>query len=262
MMLTASGCGFINSLRAKNSLNEGVREFNKGKYQAAQQKFEYALRLNPDNANAQLFFARAINARFDQNLTEELGIDTLKAYETIIQHSKDDPKAVDQALAFRAKVYEQLSNIEPSKADHYKEKQREALLERAERADDPRTKAAVYYTIGQGYWHECYHNTSKRYLRMSPGKQEQLPIPPEVQAKMRPLIAKGHEYLQKAIAVQPDYADAWIYEKLVYLEELKVEQNPARRKELETLANQAQDNYKKFHELQQQQEAEAAKQAT
>lgn len=251
LLATTSGCGFINNLRAKDNLNEGVREFKKGRYEAAQERFERALDLSPDNANAKLFYARAVNARFDQNLTEDLGLKAINAYDAIIKSKADDPEAVDQALAFKGKVYEQLSNIEPSKAVEYRNKHRDALLRRAELSSSDRTKAAVYYTIGQGYWAECYHTISKKYQKTVAGRVEQVPIPPEVAEKMRPMIMKAHEYLQKAIAVQPDYADAWIYEKLVYWEELKIESNPARRKELLSKHDTAQENYKKFHEQQQ-----------
>lgn len=257
-LLSMSGCGFIHQLQAKNSLNEGVREFNKGKYQTAQMKFEHALEFDRENANAQLFYARAVNARFDQNLTEDLGLKTLQAYDQIISSNRDNPKAVDQALAFKAKVFGQLSDIEPAKTEEYKQEQRNSLLQRASLSTaDNKTKAAVFYTIGQGFWQESY-NYSRRFLKNVGGKPTQLPVPPEVQGKMKPLVSQAHEYLQKALSIQPDYADAWIYEKLVYIEELKLENNPANRKQLEAKLNEAQDNYKKFHDLQQQQAAAAA----
>ena len=103
------GCGVVNSLRAKNSLNDGVREFNKGKYQLAEEKFAHALELNPDLTNAQLFYARALNAQFDQNLTDELGKKTIDAYDEIINKNQDKPDVVDQALAFKANIYSQLT---------------------------------------------------------------------------------------------------------------------------------------------------------
>ena len=91
------GCGVVNSLRAKNSLNDGVREFNKGKYQLAEEKFARSLELNPDLTNAQLFYARSLNAQFDQSLTDDLGKKTIDAYDDIIRKNQDKPDAVDQA---------------------------------------------------------------------------------------------------------------------------------------------------------------------
>jgi tetratricopeptide (TPR) repeat protein len=241
------GCGFVHKLQAKDNLNEGVRDFNKARYRDAKARFERALDLDPDNANAQLFYARALNALFDQDLTEELGEKTLQAYQTIIDKNADDHKAVDRALAFRARVFEQLAGIDDSKAEMYKDKQRQTLLERANLPiADEKAKADVYYTIGQGYWADSYHIYSKRYTRVEAGKLVEIDIPADIKAKMKPLIDNAHTYLQKAIAHKPDYADAWIYEKLVYIEQLKLESDPARRRELETKRDEAQENYKKF----------------
>jgi tetratricopeptide (TPR) repeat protein len=248
--VVASGCGFINRLRAKDQLNKGVIDYNRGKYEEAQAKFKRALEIKPDLANAQLFYARALNARFDRDMTEELGLETIAAYEALIQNSQSDPRAVDQALAFQSKVYEQLSGIvsdNPAKAEEYKQKHRQKLLKRAEMTTDDRAKADVYYTIGQDYWQECY-NLSRPYTKIVGGSVQYLPIPTERADKMRPLILKAHEYLQRAISFKPDYANAWIYEKLVYMEEAKLEKDPKRRQELEQKIKEADEKYKKYHE--------------
>jgi tetratricopeptide (TPR) repeat protein len=255
-LVATPGCGFINKLRAKDKLNEGVRDFNKGQYEAAQAKFERALELSPTLTNAQLFYARAVNARFDQNLTEELGLKTIEAYENIIKYNRDNPKAIDQALAFEAKVYEQLANItadNPAKAEEYKEKRRQALLMRTElpTADD-NTKAAVYYTIGQGYWNEAYQ-ISRPYTKIVGAKIEYQPIPADKQERMRLLVMKAHEYLDKALALKPDYADAWVYKKLTYIEEQKIEPNPANKEKLQEKIKEADEKAKKYYELQKQQ---------
>ena len=94
--LTTPGCGVINSLRAKNALNDGVREYNKGKFEPAQKQFEHALDLSPDLVNAQLYKARALNARFDSDLSENLAKETIEAYDQIIKKNPDNHDAVDQ----------------------------------------------------------------------------------------------------------------------------------------------------------------------
>jgi tetratricopeptide (TPR) repeat protein len=250
-----AGCGVFDNLRAKNSLNEGVRAFNGGKYEVAQTRFSEALALDPKNAKTQLFYARALNAKFEQKQTEEAGLQALEAYENIINHGQGDPKTIDQSLAFEAKVYDDLSTLVPDKAVQYKDKERATLLRRADLpgATD-QIKAEVYYTIGEGYWKESY-DLSRPYLQVVGGKAEQKAIPQPVADKMKPAILKAHEYLQKALAVQPDYADAWIYEKLVYLEETKVE--PAKKQDLDKKMTEAQDNYKKYHDQQQAQAQQA-----
>ncbi|HEY6330694.1 MAG TPA: hypothetical protein VI756_15265 [Blastocatellia bacterium] len=257
LLIGMSGCGFINKLRAKNSLNEGVRAFNGGHYDQAQDLFADALKYNPENTDAQLFYARAINARFEQNQTEELGLKALDAYQNIINHNQNNPKAVDQALAFEAKAYEDLASAVPEKNQEYKDKARETLLKRADMPGATnKTKADVYYTIGQGYWQESY-SISKQFTKTQATGRIDSSVPATSADKMKAAILKAHEYLQKALAIEPDYADAWIYEKLVYLEETKVD--PASmRAELEKKMNEDQENYKKYHEQQQAAQSGAA----
>ena len=246
LAIAMPGCGLVNKLRAKNDLNEGVREYNRGRFAVAQQQFETALDLDPDNANAQLFYARSLNAQFEQKQTEDSGLKTAAAYENIIKHSKDNPKAVDQALAFESHVYEQLSTINADKGEEYKNKQYELLLKRADipGADD-KTKAAVYYTIGRDYWQEAY-NLSKQYTKNG---VQQGAIPAPAVEKLKPLNLKAHEYLSKAIASEPDYADAWAITKLVYIQD-KMISSPGQKAEIDAKITEANDNAKKYYDLQ------------
>lgn len=249
-VLATPGCGVVNKLRAKDSLNDGVREFNKGKFDIAQEKFARALELSPELTNAQLFYARALNSQFDQNLTEDLGRKTIAAYDDIIARNQNNAEAVDQSLAFKANVYEKMASINPDKAEEYKQLQRETLIKRAElpSATD-KAKADVYYTLGVGYWKESYDMNAGYMLKKQP-------IPPEVLTKMKPLISKAHEMLQKAISIQPDYANAWFYEKLVYIEEAKVD--PSRLKEFDAKARAMQDKYTAIQKEQKEHGGEAA----
>lgn len=251
LVASLSGCGLVNKLRAKNNLNEGVRNFNGGKYDLAQERFQDAMDLDPDNANAQLFYARAINARFDQKLTSDLGVKTLEAYEKIIARNQNNPQAVDKALAFESKVYDELATITPEKAEEYKQKGREVLLRRADLPSaDATTKAAVYYTIGQGYWAESYGISKMSTKTMPDGKLNFTPPSADQQEKMRQAIIKGHEYLQRALSVKADYADAYAYEKLLYIEEYKLEPNPGKKQELLNKEKEAGETFKKYHDQQ------------
>jgi hypothetical protein len=250
LLVVAPGCGVVNKLRAKNSLNEGVREFNKGKYQTAEDKFAHALDLSPGLINAQLYYAQAVKAQFDQNLSEDLGQKTLAAYENVINKNQGDDAAIDQALAYKANIYDQMTRVNPDKAADYKRLQREALEKRASLPSaTAKTKADVYYTLGVGYWKESYDSNAS-YL------QHGRAVPPEILEKMKPLVQKAHEYLQRAISIDPNYANAWFYEKLVYIEELKY--SPARDKELKAKIQEMQDKYMTMQKQQQQQAATEA----
>lgn len=247
LALVAPGCGVVNSLRAKNSLNDGVREFNKGKYKDAEAKFSEALKLSPELTNAQLFFARALNLQFAANLTEDLGARTISAYDDIIAKNQDKPEAVDQALAFKSHLYDELTRVNPDKGAEYKKLQRETLEKRAQLSTaTPKTRADVYYTLGVGYWKESYDMNAGYALKKQP-------VPQEVLKKMTPVITQAHYYLRKAIEEQADYSNAWFYEKLVFIEESKVD--PSRYKELKAKIDEMQET---FLTLQKQQAAAAA----
>ena len=248
LVVAAPGCSIVNSLRAKDSLNDGVRAFNQGHFDIAQKKFETALELKPDNTNAQLFYARALSARFDQGQEEKLGLKTISAYDNIVKQNPNNAEAIDQALAFKAKVYEDLAGLVPEKSTEYEQTRRETLLKRADLPTaTAQTKADVHYTLGVEYWKKAYaldgswvtHNQS---------------VPPEVAEKVKPLAQKAHEHLQQALAVKPDYANAYYYEKLAYLQDMYTDPNQAKKKEFLAKAAQAQE---KYGETQKQQQASA-----
>ena len=243
------GCGVVNSLRAKNSLNDGVREFNKGKYQLAEEKFARSLELNPDLTNAQLFYARSLNAQFDQSLTDDLGKKTIDAYDDIIRKNQDKPDAVDQALAFKANIYNQMTRANAERAGEYRAQQRETLEKRATlpSAND-KTKSDVYYTLGVGYWQESY-DLNASYV------SHNKPIPQNILDKMPTLNEQALKYLDLAISVDPNYANAWFYKKLVYIEKMKY--SPKEQNELKAKALQMQDKYMAMQKAQQNQAPEA-----
>ena len=241
LVAATSGCSIVNNLRAKDNLNNGVREFNSGKYEEAERRFAKALELDPGNANAQLFHARALNQRFEQSQTEEVGLKTLQAYEELIKSNQNNPQAIDQALAFMSGVYEKLAVISPEKAEEYKEKRRATVLKRAElpTATD-QTRADVYYTLGHSYWDEAFQ-TSRAYT-YADGSLRQ-PIPPDVVQRLKPIVQKAHENFQKAISVKPDYANAYFYEKLTYIQDAYLEPDPAKKKEMVAKQTEFQNKY-------------------
>jgi tetratricopeptide (TPR) repeat protein len=257
LVLATQGCGVINKLRAKNALNEGVREFNKGKYDEAEVKFAKAVELSPDLANAKLFHARTIYQQYDQHHTDEMAQQALKAYQEIIDTSKDNAQLQDQALAFQADIYDKLrksaeENGEAGKpqAAMYRQKYHQALEARADLpAASNEIKSAVYYSIGNSYWNDAY-KLSRPYVDVySPEGKLKQPLPPERIDQMRPAVQKALEYLNKALEQNPEYADAWTIKKLALLQEGYVTTDPVRQKaikaEMDVADKKAKDLYLK-----------------
>jgi hypothetical protein len=267
LVMATQGCGVINKLRAKNALNEGVREFNKGKYDEAQVKFAKAVELSPDLANAKLFNARTIYQLYDQQRTQESADKAIAAYQDIINTSQDNPQLVDQALAFQADIYDKLTKSYEEKGDEgkakaaeYRKKYHEVLEARAAlpgAKDD--TKAAVYYSIGQSYWSDSF-KISRSYVDYN-GSLKQ-PIPQDKADQMRPAIEKALQYLNQALQYNPDYADVWTIKKLALMQKNFITSDPAQKQALKTEIDATDKKAKELYEKRKQEAASANAKAT
>jgi tetratricopeptide (TPR) repeat protein len=262
LVVSTQGCGVINKLRAKNALNEGVREFNKGKYEEAQVKFAKAVELSPDLANAKLFNARTIYQLYDQQRTQEAADHAIAAYQDIINTSKDNPQLQDQALAFQADIYDKLTKSAEEKGDagkqqaaDYRKKYHEILEQRAALpgAKDE-TKAAVYYSIGQSYWSDAF-KISRSYVNYDQTLKQ--PIPPDKAAQMRPAIEKALEYLNQALQYNPDYADVWTIKKLTLWQKKYITTDPAQQQAIQKEIDVADKKAKELYDKRKQEAAQA-----
>jgi tetratricopeptide (TPR) repeat protein len=267
LVMATQGCGVINKLRSKNALNEGVREFNKGKYEEAEKKFAEAVKLSPDLANAKLFKARTVYQLYDQQRTPEMAQQALAAYQDIIDTSNDNPQLKDQALAFQADIYDKLTKFYEEKGDEGKakaaelrKKYHEVLEARAAlpgAKDD--TKAAVYYSIGQSYWSDAF-KISRAYINYDSTLKQ--PIPQDKADQMRPAIQKSLQYLNQALQYNPDYADVWTIKKLALMQESFITSDPARKQALKTEIDAADKKAKELYEKRKQDAAQANAQAS
>jgi hypothetical protein len=262
LVVTAGGCGFINKLVAKDKLNNGARAFNRGHYDEAETYFRDALDRDPENMNAQLFYAMTLNAEFKRQTNEENGMKTIEAYRKLI----DSPDAAwdkkDKAHAFIAEVYRGLAEtLDPStdaaKIQEYRDKRREWLQKRVDLPEQtPEVQAEMLYAIGQGYWEEA-NFIIKSHQKSSANPQEgpKFEVPEPEKAKAIELINNGHKYLQQAIAKNPKYAFAYAYEKILYSLESRITTDEARRTDL---LKKAQDAEEKFRAVNAENQAAAA----
>jgi tetratricopeptide (TPR) repeat protein len=268
------GCGLVNKLRAKNELNEGVRTFNQGKYDNAQTMFEQALAYDPTNVNAKFFYAMALNARFEKSLNSQevdksgsidFGKKTIDAFQQVYDGS-DDLKFRDRAISFIAKAYKSLRDqvYDPVKDRAQFEEARKQYLDHLEqRANLPgqtdEVKAQMYYTIADDYWKEA-HEVIEAFAKKDPAAPGAPPTYPSIDPARLPqingAIAKSHEYMQKAVAANPSYPEPYLGEKLLYLEEVKLASDTAKKDEIKKQAELWDEKYRE--RLSDQQAAEAA----
>ncbi len=273
IVVSLQGCTLVNKLRAKNELNEGVRTFNKGKYDDSKKIFEQALAYDPTNINALFFYAMSVNALFEKSLNSQdvdksgsiaLGKETIAAFQKVYDASENDPKFRDRAISFMAKAYKSLRDQvydprnDKAQFDDARAKYLGYLEQRANLKDQTNeVKAQMYYTIGDDYWREG-HEIVEAYAKKDPAHPGALPTYPDVPDDKKVLIraanTKSHEYMQKAIAMNPAYPEPYLGEKLLYLEEVKIADGTAK----EDAKKDAENWDEKYRERLSDQQASAA----
>jgi hypothetical protein len=86
LVVSSSGCGVINRIRAKNELNEAARSYRESHFDEAEQHSRRALELDPGNKTAPLFIARTIHAQYRTGVTTPENL--AKANEAIAAYKK------------------------------------------------------------------------------------------------------------------------------------------------------------------------------
>jgi len=180
-------------LKARDSLNKGVRAFRDAKYETAVEHFKSAVDLDPELLNAHLYLATAYAAQYvpggESPENKTLGQEAIKAFETVLQK---DPKNVGSVKGI-AGIYFQMKQLEKAKEFHMKAAELEP------------TNPDPYYSVGNINWLLCYDRSN--------------PLPP---ARKAELVEEGLKYLNKAAEIDPNYYNAYFYMNLLYRQKAQV----------------------------------------
>jgi len=253
LVFASSGCGYINKVRAKAEINDGAREYNNGNFTAAEKHFKTAEEIDPGNPKAWLFYAQAVNAQVPSIPDRAAALRAIRAFEAA---REKDPNN-DVIYAFIAHLYD------TSLGDQ--DKQFEWLLRRANLPgvkDD--VKRDVFYNIGVNKWKDAFPLTT-RWTDLTKGAARaddpmyhiymRSDMPAEDRKKAEAATAEGMDYLNKALALDPEYANAYSYVALLNREQAKLaDKDPDKKKFLA----EYQKNIDKFVELNKKAEAAQA----
>lgn len=97
-------------------------------------------------------------------------------------------------------------------------------------------RAGITYYLAVHYWKKSYDLTSKYTTSSQPLPDGDIP-------QVRQWVSEAYSYIQATHSLDPKYANAWFYEKLIALEEYKIEPDPEKKRELQERAMQLQDRY-------------------
>jgi tetratricopeptide (TPR) repeat protein len=223
LLLTATGC---DKLKARDQLTKGVQAFKSARYEEAVNHFQESIALDPNYEDAKLYLATAYSYQVVPNLDtpENLAIaqKALDGFNAVLAKDPNDLTALKQIASINRNI---------KKFDVAKEYEKKVI---AVAPNDPE----AYYTVGFVDWTLAYKNAITILAadgltdagdgnpKKSKGACQKL------QEANTDLVNEGLQYLNKAVALNPNYDDAMQYLQLTYRRKADLEcGNPAALKE-------------------------------
>jgi hypothetical protein len=264
LVVSTSGCGLINKVRAKNELNEAAVAYHDGHFDQAEQHSRRALELDPDSKSAPLFIARTIHAQFrpgvqaSENLAKANA--AIEAYQQILQK---DPKN-EEAFKAVAYLYGAIKDDE---------KLRAWLLTRANDGNaEPDKRAEAYTILASKDWDCSFKITelpANHSTVLEAGNRAKVTYKKPAQQKdfdtAQACVKRGLEEVENAIKQDPNSESAWSYKTNLLIEAAKLAEMDGKTDQKAQLDKQREAAQKKTTELsqinQKKKEEEEAKKA-
>jgi len=234
-----SGCEYVKKVIAKDKLNQGMIEYNKGNYKNAQEFFRDASETDPNNPTTWLCLGatrvKDYRKEIDDAKKKDLANDALKDYQSALKLANGNCGVIDNALSYMAVIYDDLNN-----RDEWRKTMEERATNKCMKKD---TQAQSFYGIGVDYW-KCSYDQTTRYQDKALFSKDafhfrKMDYSPEALAdrqKAQACVTKGFEYLEKALVIDPEYTQAMFYKGMLYREQQKLVKEEPKRKEFEQMA--------------------------
>lgn len=240
LAMLSSGCDYAKKVIAKDKLNQGAISYNQGRTKEAQKYFRDSLKWDDTNAIAHLFYGATLvkdykNIEGPDKTT--VANEALGTYKKALDLTVNNCRNRDNAISYIASIYEDLED-----RDHW----REWILKRAEtECADKDIKATTFYTVAVKYWEgakfqtdryqikdaqDPFHYRNMDYAAALPDKQ-----------KAEESVAKGLEFVEKALQEDSQYVDAMYYKSLLYRQKQMLTKDEPKRKELDSIAKKVSD---------------------
>ncbi len=213
--LPLSGCGFVTKLRARDSLNKGVKAFTEQKYDEAAKFFEESIRLDPTFQVARMYLATTYTSQFvpgsPDPKSNEMAEKAVATFKDVIETDKSSPNI--NAMLSIASLYYQLKKYDESKEWCRKIQQ-----------IDPQNAEALYRIAVINF------DDSLKKTGLQGENVEFLNVDEKTHAIAD--IDEGLQVLDKALQLRPDYFDAMEYQNLLWREKAKFEKDEKAKNEL------------------------------
>jgi tetratricopeptide (TPR) repeat protein len=221
LVVSTSGCGLINRIRAKNELNEAARTYREGHFEEAEQHSRRALELDPNSKTALAFIARTIHAQFRPGVQAPENIakanEAIQAYQRILEV---DPKN-DEAYKAIAYLYGAIKEDD---------KLRSWIAARAnDGSASPEKRAEAYVVLASKDWDCSFKITelpTNKSTSVSAGNRATVSYKKPSDQKefnnAQACVKRGLEEIENAIKYDPSSESAWSYKTNLLLEASKL----------------------------------------
>jgi hypothetical protein len=228
--LSTSSCGYVYKVIGKDKLNQGILKYNQGKTDEAMAFFESASTFIPERPDVWMclgavWYKRSRAGDASEADRKQAAQKAMEAYTKSLELAGSNCKVRDNSIGYIATIHDELGNADEN---------RNWLLKRAEgECATNDIKAGTYYAIGVKYWN-CAYDQSTRYADKTKVNSEPFHVrnfyhPPDKE-KFDNCLTKAFEYIDKALSVNADYAEAHSYKSLLYREKQKSTSAEADRK--------------------------------
>ncbi len=206
LLLSATGC---KRLLANDQINKGVAEFKNAHYEQAEDHFQKAIQIDPDNLNPRIYLATTYASQVVPNLdtpdNKKIAQEALDGFNEVLRRDPNNINALKQIASLDRNMGH------PEEAKQYEKK----VI-----AEDP-NDAEANYTIGVVDWLQAYKNATtvlaKEGLQDKSDGNFKLSKAgcATLTAENTPLVTEGTEYLKHATEINPNYEEAYTYLSLM-----------------------------------------------
>src|SRR5262245_11748684 len=142
-----SGCEYARKVIAKDKLNQGAIEYNKGNTRNAQEFFKDASETDPSNPVTWLYLGATLGKDYKKEINDakkkELANTALEVYKKALSLANGNCVVIDNALSYIAVIQDDMKNTE---------EWRKTMEERATNTCMKKgTQAQSFYSIGVNY---------------------------------------------------------------------------------------------------------------
>jgi tetratricopeptide (TPR) repeat protein len=264
LVVTGSGCGLVNRIRAKNELNEAARTYREGHFEEAEQHSRRALELDPNNKTAPSFIARTIHAQYRPGVQSPENLakanEAIQAYQQILQKNPKNYEAY-KAIAY---LYGAIKEDD---------KLRAWISSRAnDTSVEPEKRAEAYIVLASKDWDCSFKMTelpANKTTTLNEGNRASVSYKkPKEQREFdtaQACVKRGLEEIENAIKLDPNSESAWSYKTNLLLEASKLAEMDGKTEQKAELDKQREVAQKRTNALseanQKKKEEEEAKKA-